>query len=142
MRWNEQKKIYIANSTGLQASSRLLSMCNANALLLLPNGRGVLPRGTTVPAIVIGSMLSPLHVSSYAWDPSSVMKENDNNVQSRERFIIIIVIIIECDKKYYHVYRLITTTTTTTITMLLRIDCKHSTINHKSKHQHHGGHGG
>ncbi len=39
----------LADSTGNQASSRLLSMRSANALLELPQGEGVLAAGSTSP---------------------------------------------------------------------------------------------
>ena len=43
----------LAVSTGMQASSRLLSMRSANALLELPQGSGVLEAGSTVTALLI-----------------------------------------------------------------------------------------
>ncbi len=43
----------LAVSTGMQASSRLLSMRSANALLELPQGEGVLDAGATVTALLI-----------------------------------------------------------------------------------------
>jgi len=46
---------YLATSTGSQASSRLLSMRSANALLELPQAEGVLPAGTVVSALWIGN---------------------------------------------------------------------------------------
>jgi gephyrin len=45
---------YRAVSTGSQASSRLLSMRTANALLELPQGEGELPPGAMVSALLIG----------------------------------------------------------------------------------------
>lgn len=45
---------YLASSTGSQASSRLLSMRSANALLELPQTEGVLPAGAVVSALWIG----------------------------------------------------------------------------------------
>lgn len=45
---------YRAHSTGSQASSRLLSMRTANALLELPQAEGVLPVGAVVAALIIG----------------------------------------------------------------------------------------
>ena len=48
---------YIAGSTGSQASSRLLSMRSANALLELPQQEGELPAGSTVTALLIGENL-------------------------------------------------------------------------------------
>lgn len=47
---------YLAVSTGSQASSRLLSMRTANALLELPQADGELPAGATVSALLIGSV--------------------------------------------------------------------------------------
>jgi gephyrin len=46
----------VAHSTGNQASSRLLSMRSANALLELPQGEGVLPAGAAVSALLIGEL--------------------------------------------------------------------------------------
>jgi gephyrin len=45
---------YRAVSTGSQASSRLLSLRTANALLELPQAEGELPAGSVVPALLIG----------------------------------------------------------------------------------------
>ena len=47
---------YVAYSTGSQASSRLLSMRTANALLELPEGHGALESGTIVSALLIGEI--------------------------------------------------------------------------------------
>lgn len=47
---------FIAESTGSQASSRLLSMRSANALLELPQGEGVLAAGSIVTALLIGNL--------------------------------------------------------------------------------------
>lgn len=44
---------YLAHSTGSQASSRLLSMRTANALLELPQATGTLPVGATVNALLL-----------------------------------------------------------------------------------------
>ncbi|XP_048504321.1 molybdopterin biosynthesis protein CNX1 isoform X2 [Beta vulgaris subsp. vulgaris] len=49
---------FVAESTGRQMSSRLLSMKSANALLELPAGGTLLPAGTSVSAIVISDLLS------------------------------------------------------------------------------------
>jgi gephyrin len=46
----------VAHSTGNQASSRLLSMRSANALLELPQGEGLLPAGAAVSALLIGEL--------------------------------------------------------------------------------------
>jgi len=48
---------YVAQSTGSQQSSRLLSFRSANTLLMLPQGSGVLSRGDTVQALVIGQLI-------------------------------------------------------------------------------------
>jgi gephyrin len=44
---------YLATSTGSQASSRLLSMRSANALLELPQAEGELPAGAVVSALLL-----------------------------------------------------------------------------------------
>ncbi|KAH9619317.1 hypothetical protein KSS87_004052 [Heliosperma pusillum] len=49
---------FVAESTGQQMSSRLLSMKSANALLELPAGGRLLPPGMSVSAIVISDFLS------------------------------------------------------------------------------------
>ena len=46
----------MAFSTGSQASSRLLSMRTANALLELPQAEGTLEVGSSVPALLIGDL--------------------------------------------------------------------------------------
>ncbi|KAL2945581.1 Molybdopterin biosynthesis protein CNX1 [Bienertia sinuspersici] len=60
--WKENdgsgKAGFVAESTGQQMSSRLLSMKSANALLELPAGGNLLPAGTSVSAIVISDLLS------------------------------------------------------------------------------------
>jgi molybdopterin molybdotransferase len=43
-----------ARSTGLQISSRLLSMVGSNAMVILVEGEGILPAGTIVPALLTG----------------------------------------------------------------------------------------
>ncbi|MCX7671539.1 MAG: molybdopterin-binding protein, partial [Anaerolineae bacterium] len=61
LRWemslHEGRGGFLADSTGNQASSRLLSMRSANALLELPQGEGTLPTGTIVPALLIGEVM-------------------------------------------------------------------------------------
>lgn len=47
---------FVAVSTGNQASSRLLSLRSANALLELPAGSGTLPQGSLVDALLIGDL--------------------------------------------------------------------------------------
>ncbi|KAK9788847.1 hypothetical protein WJX73_005383 [Symbiochloris irregularis] len=48
----------VAESTGGQISSRLLSMLSANALLELPQAEGTLPAGSVVSALLIGDLQS------------------------------------------------------------------------------------
>eukprot|EP00029_Vermamoeba_vermiformis_P008311 TRINITY_DN3849_c0_g1_i1.p1 TRINITY_DN3849_c0_g1~~TRINITY_DN3849_c0_g1_i1.p1 ORF type:complete len:426 (-),score=130.06 TRINITY_DN3849_c0_g1_i1:558-1835(-) len=55
IRWDQHSNCFIAESTGAQASSRLLSMRTANALLLLPQESGVIESGSFVPAYIIGA---------------------------------------------------------------------------------------
>jgi molybdopterin biosynthesis enzyme len=47
-----------AQTTGLQSSSRLLSMVGANALLHIPRGEGTLATGTRVQALLIGELVT------------------------------------------------------------------------------------
>jgi molybdenum cofactor synthesis domain-containing protein len=51
LRWEDGR--YVARTTGLQASSRLLSIAGANALLEIQPGETTLPAGTTVPALLL-----------------------------------------------------------------------------------------
>lgn len=51
LRWEEGG--YVAETTGLQASSRLLSIAGANALLEIPPGTGLLPAGAEVAALLL-----------------------------------------------------------------------------------------
>jgi molybdopterin molybdotransferase len=43
----------VANTTGVQASSRLLSMRDVNGLIILPHGQGDFPAGSVVEALVL-----------------------------------------------------------------------------------------
>jgi gephyrin len=58
LRWdrvlNDGRGGYVVLSTGSQASSRLLSMRTANALLELPAAEGELQAGSVVDALLIG----------------------------------------------------------------------------------------
>eukprot|EP00906_Rhabdomonas_costata_P004521 RCo006664 len=56
VRWSEADHGLVAESTGLQASSRLSSMRSANALLELPQGSGLLEHGALVSARLIGPL--------------------------------------------------------------------------------------
>ncbi len=54
LRWDAAANGFVADSTGSQSSSRLLSMRTANALLELPEREGELPAGSIVGALLIG----------------------------------------------------------------------------------------
>ncbi len=56
LHWDSRQGCFIASSTGSQASSRLLSMRTANALLSLPQREGILASGELVDALLIGEM--------------------------------------------------------------------------------------
>ena len=56
LRWDQGQCCYVASSTGSQASSRLLSMRTANALLELPQREGILAEGEVVDALLIGEL--------------------------------------------------------------------------------------
>jgi molybdopterin biosynthesis enzyme len=43
----------MASTTGVQASSRLLSMRSANGLIVLPHGQGDFPAGAEVEALIL-----------------------------------------------------------------------------------------
>lgn len=49
--WSEEQQCYLAESTGRQISSRLLSMVSANGFLLIPRAEGVYEPGTSVQAM-------------------------------------------------------------------------------------------
>ncbi|KAN0025357.1 hypothetical protein ACTFIU_003618 [Dictyostelium citrinum] len=52
--WDFNENCFVSKSTGSQASCRLLSLKQANALLVLPQKHGHLERGSLVKAILIG----------------------------------------------------------------------------------------
>lgn len=56
LRWDAATNGFVAESTGSQSSSRLLSMRTANALLELPEREGELPAGSLVTALLIGDV--------------------------------------------------------------------------------------
>ena len=56
LQWDDGQGSYVASSTGSQASSRLLSMRTANALLALPQRDGVMAAGEVVDALLIGEI--------------------------------------------------------------------------------------
>eukprot|EP00667_Euglena_gracilis_P023367 EG_transcript_26373 len=58
LRWSVAEGGFVAESTGLQASHRLLSLRSANALLELPQRAGYCEAGATVAAILIGPPLT------------------------------------------------------------------------------------
>ncbi|KAI3461199.1 hypothetical protein Pfo_017862 [Paulownia fortunei] len=60
---------FVAESTGHQISSRLLSMKSANALLELPPTGNLIPAGTSVVAIIISDIIGFAGISSL---PSSI----------------------------------------------------------------------
>jgi molybdopterin biosynthesis enzyme len=47
---------FVATTTGLQSSSRLMSIVGANALLELEPGGDVLPTGTIVQALLLANL--------------------------------------------------------------------------------------
>jgi gephyrin len=57
--WDHKRAAFIATSTGAQASSRLMSMKSANALLYIKSGDKILPVGTSLTALVIGPLPHP-----------------------------------------------------------------------------------
>lgn len=57
LRFNPTTGRFYARTTGSQASSRLLSMVGANALLQLPEGQGDVEMGQQVEALLIGPLL-------------------------------------------------------------------------------------
>ena len=65
-----------AHTTGGQISSRLLSFRGASALLELPVGSGVLPKGTLVSALLVGSLGSSASLVSAAKIVPSVAPED------------------------------------------------------------------
>ncbi|KAG4198271.1 hypothetical protein ERO13_A05G076000v2 [Gossypium hirsutum] len=63
---------FVAESTGHQMSSRLLSMKSANALLELPASGRVIPAGSSVSTIVISDLSgTPLSKAASSYDSSS-----------------------------------------------------------------------
>jgi len=56
VRWHEGR--LVARSTGVQRSSRLLSLVGANALLWIPPGTELLPAGAGIDALLVGEIIS------------------------------------------------------------------------------------
>jgi molybdopterin molybdotransferase len=52
--WEDDR--FVARTTGLQSSSRLMSIAGANALLELVPGTQLLPRGTMIPALLLANL--------------------------------------------------------------------------------------
>ncbi|XP_043716434.1 molybdopterin biosynthesis protein CNX1 [Telopea speciosissima] len=79
---------FVAESTGHQMSSRLLSMKSANALLELPATGTMISAGTSVSAIVISDLSNfPVSENSFSLDsnPSSQRStSHKNNVESQD----------------------------------------------------------
>lgn len=50
---------FVASSTGNQISSRLLSVCNSNGLMLVPKGDAVVKKGTVLKTIMVGDFNLP-----------------------------------------------------------------------------------
>lgn len=57
--WDNGNSCLCAQSTGSQASSRLLSMRSANALLVLPQAKQTLNEGDSVSALLFSSLPGP-----------------------------------------------------------------------------------
>eukprot|EP01047_Picozoa_sp_COSAG01_P069123 COSAG01_NODE_10145_length_2237_cov_2.528064_2_plen_193_part_00 len=55
----------MATSTGVQRSSRLLSMRGANALVPVPKGSGVIPAHSYLPALLIDELRPPTPASAF-----------------------------------------------------------------------------
>ncbi|KAL3691732.1 hypothetical protein R1sor_005383 [Riccia sorocarpa] len=70
---------FVAESTGHQISSRLLSMRSANALLELPLSEGILPAGTLVPALVIGDLSNMPVINQSSSRPNHRHHHNHGN---------------------------------------------------------------
>jgi molybdopterin molybdotransferase len=56
VRWTPEG--FVAQTTGLQSSSRLLSLVGANALLHIPPGGGILAAGTRVRALLVADLVT------------------------------------------------------------------------------------
>ena len=73
--WDKAKNKFIGHSTGNQRSSRLLSCKSANCLLRIPQKNGILSKGTTVKALVIGDLI-----------PDMPPNENDEETKEHEHY--------------------------------------------------------
>ncbi|KAJ6815589.1 molybdopterin biosynthesis protein CNX1 [Iris pallida] len=73
---------FVAESTGYQTSSRLLSMKSANALLELPKSGQIHPSGTILQALLISDIRKfPLSTTA---DGTSISPNNEHAVRSTE----------------------------------------------------------
>lgn len=69
---------FIAESTGHQISSRLLSMKSANALLELPPTGNLIPAGTSVVAIIISDIIGFPEATSFpSLTPESISPQTN-----------------------------------------------------------------
>ena len=59
LQWDSKAGCFVAYSTGVQRSSRLLSMHGANAMLAVPKGKGSIEAGSFLPAMLIDQLNSP-----------------------------------------------------------------------------------
>ncbi len=59
LQWDTKARCFVAYSTGVQRSSRLLSMHGANAMLAVPKGKGFVEAGSFLPAMLISQLNSP-----------------------------------------------------------------------------------
>lgn len=63
VRYDSGSNVWVGTSTGSQMSSRLLSVCAANALMLVPKAssanQGVLAKGTILNALLVGDCTMP-----------------------------------------------------------------------------------
>ena len=55
---------WMASSTGNQISSRLLSVCQTNGMVVVPAGKTVLKKGTKVQALITGDLMLPKYIGS------------------------------------------------------------------------------
>jgi len=65
VQWDFERKQFVAQSTGIQQSSRLMSLKNANGLLCLPQKDGILRAGSIVSILLIGPILPPVPMKCY-----------------------------------------------------------------------------
>lgn len=88
---------FVAESTGHQMSSRLLSMKSANALLEMPASGSLVSAGASVTAIIISGpsdlavSMRPLPVSSQATRPV-VSQVNGNTSQGSEFTVAVLTV--------------------------------------------------